>query len=122
MSKKPRRSRHRAAPVPWAQHAPVVLDDAYEREVQRSTDKLERAYARAQKRVTQAEGRLAKAQREERTRRKAHVLAQLEAALQARRNELEEYRRMMVGVPASAAHRGTRSFRPVPVGRQDTPI
>lgn len=122
MSKKPSRSRHRATPVPWATPTPVALDDDYARQVQRSTDKLERAYARAQKRVEQAEARLAKARRDEQTRRKAHVLAQLEAAVQARRDELEEYRRMMVGVPASAAHRGTKSFRPVPIARQDTPV
>lgn len=117
MSKKPRRSQHRAAPVPWAQPAPVVLDEVYQREVDRSTSKLERQYARAEKRVEQAEGRLAKARRDERTKTKARVLAELEAALQIRRDELEELRRMMVAVPASAAHRGTRSFRPVPVGR-----
>lgn len=120
MSKKLRRSRHRIAPVPWATPRPVVLSEEYEREVERSTSRLEREYARAQKRVRQAEARLAKAKltaRTATTKVKAHVIAELEAALQARRDELEEYRRMMVSVPASANHRGTKSYRPVPVER-----
>lgn len=117
-----RRSRHRAAPVPWTVARPVVLDDAYEREVQRSTEKLERAYRRAERRAQQAEARLAKAKRDPKVSRKRHVIADLEAAVQARRDELEEYRRMMVSVPASAVHRGRDSFRPVPVTRQDSPL
>lgn len=96
---------------------PVVLDEGYEREVERSTSRLERQYARAEKRVRQAESRLRRAREDVRQRVKRHVIAQLEAALQARRDELEEYRQMMVGAPASAAHRGRDSFRPVPVSR-----
>lgn len=120
MSSKPRRSRHRAGPVPWARVTPVVLDEEYQRQVDRSTSKLERQYVRAQKRVEQAEGRLQRAKQDTHRKVKATLLAQLEAELQARRDELEEYRRMMVGVPASAAHRGTKSFRPVPVARHDS--
>lgn len=122
MSKKPARSRHRAAPVPWAEPRPVVLDETYEREVERSTSKLERAYARAQKRVEAAEARLRKARNATQARPKAHVIASLEAVLQVRRDELEEYRRMMVSVPASAVHRGTDSYRPVPIARRDADL
>lgn len=108
--------------MPWARSSPAVVDDAYEREVQRSTSRLERLYARAQRRAERAEERLRKARSDGRKKVAAHVLAQLEAVVQMRRDELEEYRRMMVGVPASADHRGTRSFRPVPVVRQDSAL
>jgi DNA repair exonuclease SbcCD ATPase subunit len=122
VSKKPQRSRHRAAPVPWSSSKPVELSESYEREVQRSTEKLERDYRRALKRVEQAEARLARAKEPAKRRPavKQHVLAQLEAEVAARREELEEFRRMMQASPASAAHRGTRSYRPVPLGRQDS--
>lgn len=128
MSKKPQRSRHRVAPVPWAAPKPAELDEAYEREVQRSTEKLERLYRRALKRVEQAEAKLAAARERiqaakprRRPAPKQHALVELELELETRRAELEEFRRMMISVPASAAHRGVRSFRPVPVGRSDTP-
>lgn len=114
MTKKNRSARHRSAPVPWHIPRPVVLTDTYEREVERSTEKLEREYARAEKRVQQAEARLGRAQRDTKTKTKRHLLAELEAQLQIRRDELEEFRRMMVSVPASAEHRGTKGFRPVP--------
>lgn len=112
MSKKPRRSSHRAAPVPWAVTNPVVLDEVYQRQVDRSTSRLERQYARAEKRAQQAKVRLERARRDTRT--KKQQLAELEALVQIRLDELEEYRRMMVAVPAGATHRGTKSFRPVP--------
>lgn len=111
------RSRHNPVPPPWYRPRPVVLTAQYEREVERSTEKLEREYARAKKRVQQAEARLGKAQRDSTTKTKRHLIAELEAHLQIRRDELEEYRRMMVAVPASAEHRGVKSFRPVPHGR-----
>jgi hypothetical protein len=94
-----------------------VLDEAYEREVTRSTSKLERQYARAEKRFRQAEARLQRAKQETRQKVKRHVIAELQLAVEARREELEEFRRMMVNVPASANHRGKDSFRPVPVTR-----
>lgn len=121
MSKKPRKSRHRAASVPWYEPLPVTLDEAYEREVERSTSKLERAYARAQKRVEQAEARLRRARQDVQQQAKRHAIAQLELALETRRQELEEFHRMMVSVPASAAHRGRDSFRPVPIRHGSLP-
>lgn len=112
MSKKPHKSRHRFAPVPWAITTPVVLDEAYQRQVDRSTSKLERQYAQAEKRARQAKARLERARRDTRT--KKQQLTELEALVQIRLDELEEYRRIMVAAPASATHRGTKSFRPVP--------
>jgi hypothetical protein len=49
---------------------------------------------------------------------KRHTVVELELELETRRAELEEFRRMMVNVPASAAHRGTSSYRPVPVAHR----
>lgn len=125
MSKKPTRSRHRAAPVPWAIPKPVELDESYEREVQQSTARLESRYRRALRRFEQAEARLKVAR--ERAQRptpkrpapKQHTLAELEALVADRRAELEEYRRMMVSVPASAVHRGREGYRPVPVTHRE---
>ena len=124
VSKKPQRSRHRTAPVPWSTAQPVQLDEAYEREVERSTEKLVRQYTRALKRVQQVEAKLRAAReqlqapRPSRRAPKKHTMVELELELEARRAELEEFRRMMVSVPASAAHRGTSSYRPVPIGDQ----
>lgn len=120
MSKGSRKSRHRAAPVPWYVPAPAVLDERYQRQVDRSTEKLERQYAQAAKRLRQAEARLARVQATSPA-PKRHELARLEAVIQIRRDELEELRRMMVSVPASSTHRGTESFRPVPIARHDSP-
>jgi hypothetical protein len=41
-------------------------------------------------------------------------IAELWAAVELRREELEEYKRMALASPASAEHRGKKSFRPVP--------
>lgn len=106
--------RHNANLPPWYAPKPVVLTVEYEREVQRSTEKLERQYVRAQKRAEQAERRLERARNDPRTRSKKHQIAQLVAEVELRRLELEEYHRMMVSSPASATHRGRKSFRPVP--------
>jgi hypothetical protein len=106
---------HNPNPPPWYTPRSVVLSAAYEDEVQRSTEKLERAYARAQKRVEQAEARLNQTKKHSGSgERKARRVAELQAVLDIRRAELEDYRRMMLSVPASATHRGTKSFRPVP--------
>lgn len=63
-------------------------------------------------RLAKAEARLARASAVKTPRRR---LAELHALVELRRAELDGYRRLMTGVPASAEHRGTRSFRPVPV-------
>jgi hypothetical protein len=91
----------------------AVVEPAYQAEVDRSTAHGERGYRLRQQRLANAEARLAKAQKC-RNRTPARKLAELMAVVELRRAELEEYRRMMVAVAASAEHRGTRSFRPVP--------
>ena len=94
------------------QRPSAVVDAAYQAEVDRCTQKAERQYRQAQKRLEQAEARLCRAQAQART--KKRVMAELVALVELRRAELEEYRRLMVSVAASAQHRGTKSFRPVP--------
>lgn len=90
------------------------VDDGYEAQVQRSTDKAERQYAAAQRRLVRAEERLSKAVSSKKTANRKRVIAELTAAVELRREELEGYRRMMTGVAASAEHRGVKSFRPIP--------
>ena len=96
------------------QRPSVDVDDAYESQVQRSTDKAERQYAAAQRRLARAEERLAKAVSSGKTANHKRVIAELTTAVELRREELEGYRRMMTGVAAGAGHRGVKSFRPVP--------
>lgn len=108
------KNRHRAALPPWHEPRPVILDEAYARQVERSTERLQRDYARAEKRLRQAQERLDRARTSPRHNVKRQLLAQLEAVLETRREELEEYRRMMTSSPAGSEHRGTSSFRPVP--------
>jgi hypothetical protein len=105
---------HNPNPPPWYIPRAVVVPADYEDQVQRSTEKLERAYARAQKRVERAKASLAQAKQEPITKKNEQLVAQYQALLDIRLAELENYRRMMCSVPASAIHRGTRSFRPVP--------
>lgn len=109
---KRRRSRHNPLPPPWYIPRQVEIPESYERAVQRDTEKLMREYARAQKRVAQAEARLGQVKAQKGAKR--HLLAELQALVDLRRAELEEYRRQMESAPAGAAHRGTRSYRPVP--------
>lgn len=90
-----------------------IVDSAYMAEVEASTARLEREYARAEKRLNAA---IAKAQKAEaRTGTKPAVVADLWAVVELRRMELDRYARMMATSPASAQHRGGKSFRPVPV-------
>ena len=93
----------------------AVVDAAYEAEVRRSTERGEREYQRRTARLAKAEARLARARADTPRRRHRRRLAELEAVVELRRAELEDYRRLMLGVPASAEHRGTRSYRPVPI-------
>lgn len=94
------------------------VDDAYESQVQRSTDKAERQHAAAQRRLERAEERLTRAVSSKKTANRRRVIAELTAAVELRREELEGYRRLMTGVAASAEHRGTRSYRPIPAPKQ----
>ena len=104
---------HRHPASSWFYVPPsAVVDDAYEAEVRRSTEHGEREYRRRMARLARAEARLARAQEVKTPRRQ---LAELVAVVELRRAELDGYRRLMVGVPASVEHRGVRSYRPVPV-------
>lgn len=103
---------HRNPAANWFHVPPsVTVEPEYQVQVDRATENGEREYQRRQQRLARAESRLAKAQRGKAAERR---LAELTAMVELRRAELEDYRRMMVAVAASAQHRGTRSFRPVP--------
>lgn len=105
---------HRNPAANWFRVPPsAVIDPEYEAEVRQSTERGEREYCRRQERLTRAEARLTRAQRC-RSGASARKLAELMAVVELRRAELEEYRRMMVAVAASAQHRGIKDFRPVP--------
>jgi len=92
----------------------AVVDAGYEAEVCRSSERSEREYRRRRQRLAKAEARLTTAQAETRKKITRQHIAELQALVELRRAELDEYRRLMVGVMASAEHRGTRSFAPVP--------
>lgn len=97
------------------------LDPAYEGEVERSTERGEREYAQAQRRVDAAERRARRAEaeveaarspKERRLTRKQLAVAW--ALVELRRQDLAVIERTMQSSPASAGHRGDRSYRPVP--------
>lgn len=90
------------------------VDAAYQAEVDTCTERGEREYQRLQARLARAESRLTRAQAQATTRRDRKQVATLIALVEIRRAELADYERLMVAVPASAQHRGTKSFRPVP--------
>jgi hypothetical protein len=105
---------HRNAAANWFNVPPsAVIEPEYEAEVRRSTDHGEREYQRSQQRLARAETRLASARAMRKPLSRKH-LAELVAVVELRRAELEEYRRMMTTVAASAQHRGVKDFRPVP--------
>lgn len=104
MSRK-RRSRHNPIPPPWYQPRPVELSEEYQREVDRSTEKLERRYARAQKRAVQAEARLARAKKQANAASRKRQIAQLEAELELRRMELDEIRQLMNRPTTGGGHK-----------------
>ncbi|MGI5247582.1 hypothetical protein [Dactylosporangium sp. CA-139066] len=99
----------------------------YQAEVDRSTNKLMLDYERAQRRLRSAEERLERAEAKTAARaakkkeaaareHEARVAAEL---VELRREELQRIEALMKSAPASAQHRGTRSFRPIPApGRQ----
>lgn len=94
------------------QRPSAVTSPRYEAEVTRATALSERRYRDAQDRLAKAERRLTQASSSSRTTKKH--LATLAALVELRREELESYRRMMASVAASAQHRGTKGWRPVP--------
>jgi hypothetical protein len=92
----------------------AAVSAGYEAEVEQATHRSEREYRRRQERLARAEEKLARARASSQTRTRKKLIAELVAMVEMRRQELEEYRRMMVSSPASAEHRGRKSFRPVP--------
>lgn len=100
---------------PSREPKPVEIPPKYQAEVDRSTEKLERRYELAQKAVERARFRRERAALivgHAKLRRKR--LAEAEAALEARLAELADLERMMTSSPASARHRGTKSYAKVP--------
>ncbi len=93
----------------------MEITPEYQAEVDRSTEKLERRYRLAQKAVETARARKARAELivgHAKLRRKR--VAEAEAVLEARLAELADLERMMTTSPASARHRGVKSFTKVP--------
>ena len=109
---------HRHKKNNYSENMTGKLDPAYEREVERSTNKLEVEYAAAQRRLESAEKQKIKA--EERLAKsngkktKAQAQREFDLALQAfieREHEFQEIVRLMNGTPASSMHRGNKSHR-----------
>lgn len=96
---------------PPRQPKPVEIDPAYQAEVDRSTDKLEKAYRAAQRRAEGAERRLRRA---EAARARAAEVRELRAEWERRVAELTELERLMQSSPASAAHRGRKGWTKAP--------
>lgn len=98
--------KHRVPVALLATSDPITPD--YQAELDRTAAKAEAAYSRALKRLEAAEQRLAKAQRKQAApRQHKRQLAELEAMVELRREELQKWHRMMVASPASSMHRGT---------------
>lgn len=97
MTKKPRRSRHRIPLL--ADPESVVLDDRYQREVDYSSSRLERAYRKAQNALAAAEKRAAKAEaafvRNVRNVRLRRDHERLQALVEDRRAELRQIEKLM---------------------------
>lgn len=111
--------RHNAPPI-GLRSDPITPE--YQAEVDRATDKAMVAYERAQRRLQAAEQRLerARAARDRAADKRAARNAKRELAValelvELRREELRRVESLMKSAPASANHRGVRSFRPVPM-------
>lgn len=94
-----------------------VVDEDYQRQVDRTTDKSERVYAAALKRVQAAEQRLAKVTSIKSPVTRARETKAARASLEARRQDLIALQALMTQTPAGSQHRGVDSYRAVPKGR-----
>lgn len=98
--------------------SPNRNDPEWERRVEReaniTTDAAEAAYRRLQARLERAKARLERAAKKAGTTRRQ--LAELEAAVEARRQELLAFHRMMTQHAAPSTSRGRKSFRGVTNG------
>ena len=107
--------RHRIPTQAFAS-ATDPLSAEYEAEVRACTERAERAYRLAEQRLAKAIAKAEEAERKAKVRKvKPSVVADLWAIVELRRIELDAYARVMAASPQSAAHRGGKSFRPVPV-------
>jgi len=94
---------------------------AYQCQVDKATERAQREYERAERRLAQAESRRqrhmqtrARATAAGREREYARKLKVLDEVVELRREELLQVEAIMKAVPASAEHRGRKGFRPVP--------
>jgi len=107
-------------------HVPIRLlkaepvSPAYQAEVDRSTERAAAKYeaaarrlARAEFRLQQARDKAACASRQGRGKAQRTIAVALEL-VEIRRAELQAIEALMKAVPASAAHRGRDSYRPIP--------
>lgn len=90
---------------------PVEISPEYQAEVDRSMAKLQRAYARAQKRLKAATEKWQWAQD---TYAQAKVIDAAKREYERRYYELREIEQLMTRSPAGAAHRGTEGWTKVP--------
>lgn len=95
---------------------PVEIDERYQAQVDRSTEKLQRRYERAKKAADAARFRRDRAALiVGHNKVRAQRLADAEAALAARLAELDELERLMQANPgASLIHRGREGWTKVP--------
>lgn len=89
----------------------VEISEAYQAQVDRSTAKLEREYAKAQKRLKAATDRW---QWTQDTQAKRQVIDAAQREYERRFYELRELERLMTASPAGAVHRGTEGWTKVP--------
>ena len=94
-----------------------AVDEDYQRQVDRSTDKSERVYANALKRLEAAEQRLIKALTIKSPVAKARETKAAKMAVEARRQELIALQSMMTQTPRGSQHRGVGSYWQVPNGK-----
>lgn len=93
---------HRAPVADWfAVPESDPVDEDYEAQVGRSTERGEREYRQAQERLTRAEQRLARTRAEKTRSGRKKRLAQLEALVEERRAELAEIARLMAAPVAT---------------------
>ena len=94
---------HRASGRPWfATPESDSVDDAYEAQVQQSTERGDREYRQAQDRLSRTEKRLASLRGQASVPGRKKLIKRLEALVAERRAEVAEYERLMTApvVPA----------------------
>jgi hypothetical protein len=99
------------------------LDARYAAEVERMTVSRERAFEKAERALGAAERKLSRIQRTKHKNGRIHAreIAVAWEIVELRRAELAGYARLMTSTPSGANHRGTKSFRPVPVMHTNHP-